>query len=130
MDSQAYLNTIKLKLATSPSVSEAEILQEWGMDDKGFLRARLRLTNGDFVEVAEFFMIDQEKTRTVEYRYQWMDSMKHGLRKRWDNAPHHPELPNFPHHVHVKDEKRIEPGVLMNIVELIDLLEQELGGTL
>jgi hypothetical protein len=50
------------------------------------------------------------------------------LRKRWDNANHHSELPNFPHHVHEGDEANVAPGVMLQIVDLIVLLEQALGG--
>lgn len=128
MDIQAYLAAIKLKLVISPIVSEAEVMQERSLEDRGFFRARLRLTNADFVEVAEFFIMEQAQVRTVEYRYQWMDSSKQVLRKRWDNAAHYPGLPGFPHHMHVGSENRVEPGSPLGIVELVDILEQEIVG--
>ena len=128
MDPRTYLDTIRLKLATSPIIAEAEVVQERRLEDQGFFRARLQLANEDFVEVAEFFVVHQGRVQTVEYRYQWMDSTKQHLRKRWDNAAHYPGLPGFPHHVHIGAEDRIEPGESMRIVELIELLERETGG--
>ena len=44
-----------------------------------------------------------------------------------DNAQHHPGILNFPHHIHVETEDHVVPGVLLNVVELLDILEQELA---
>lgn len=41
-----------------------------------------------------------------------------------------PDLSNFPHHVHVGDEKQVVPGRALSILELIDLIEQELDSKL
>ena len=49
------------------------------------------------------------------------------LKKRWDNVAHFPDLPNFPHHVHIGSESYVEPGQSLSIVELIDVLESELN---
>ena len=129
MKAQDYLDAIKLKLTTSPIIKEAHVVQERSLEDRGFFRARLRLVNDDFVEITEFFVIHQGQVQTVEYRYQWMDSDKQRLRKRWDNASHYPNLPNFPHHVHIGDEDRVESGQPMGSVALIDVLEHAIGGS-
>ena len=36
-------------------------------------------------------------------------------------------LTNFPHHVHDGDEANVAPGVMLQIVDLIGLLEEALG---
>jgi hypothetical protein len=125
---QTYIEAIKLKLATSIIVQDIDIVQERVLDDTGYFRARLRLTNGDFLEVSEFFKVSSDRIQTIEYRYQWMDSSKKELRKRWDNARHHPTKQNFPHHVHVGDDKFVEPGELLSIVEALDVIEQQMQG--
>lgn len=56
-----------------------------------------------------------------------MDGSKQTLIRRWDNARHFPELPHFPHHVHMGEEKQVVPGQALSILDLIDLIEQELG---
>jgi len=55
-----------------------------------------------------------------------MDPTQQVLKKRWDNAKHFPDLPNFPHHIHIGSETQIVPGRILSIIELIDLLEKEL----
>jgi len=124
MNGQLYLDSIKMTLATSSIVKCIDIVQERVFDMSGFIRIRVRLINDDFMELMEFFRIQNDQAETVEYRYQWMDSEKSMLRKRWDNAAHYPALPNFPHHVHVGDDGQVQAGQAMGIVSLIDLIEQ------
>ena len=116
MDAQSYLDAIKLKMATSAMVRQVDIVQERVSGAYGFFRARLVLTNDDFLEVSEFFTVEQGQGHTVEYRHQWMDQTRQVIRKRWDNAKHYPGLPNFPHYIHVGDETRIEPGRPIGVV--------------
>jgi hypothetical protein len=127
MDVAAYLEAIKLKLASSPIVRSVVIVQERSLPDQGFFRARLTLQNDDFVEVTEYFVVERDIARTGEYRYQWMDATQQMLRKRWDNAEHHRSTPSFPHHVHVAKEDRVEPGRSLSIIESIDIIESEVA---
>lgn len=85
------------------------------------------LANGDFLEVSEYFSVQDGSLMTLEYRYQWMDSRKQALIRRWDNARHFPDLPGFPDHVHVGGEQSVLPGKALSIVDLIEHLEQELA---
>jgi hypothetical protein len=127
MDTQAYLTEIKTKLVTSSIVISVIVVEEYVLPDRGYVRARLGLSNHDFLEVAEYFVLEGQKYVTRRYRYQWMDQSQQVLRKRWDNVEHYPNLPNFPYHIHVGEESRVEPGQLLSIMELLDSLEQELG---
>ena len=99
-DIAAYLEAIRLKLITSRVVADYQIVKERTTATDGYLRIRAHLYNGDFLEAAEYFERTSEGVRTVDYRYQWMDLSKKELRCRWDSTPDHPELPNFPYHVH------------------------------
>jgi hypothetical protein len=56
-----------------------------------------------------------------------MDEQQGVLKKRWDNVEHFPDLPNFPHYVHIGAEEHAELGQSMSIIELIALIEQEQG---
>jgi len=80
----------------------------------------------DFLEVAEYFVLEVDHFFPKRYRYQWMNSTKEQLRKRWDNVGHFPNLPNFPHHIHIGEEGNVIPGIAINIIELIKLIESEI----
>ena len=127
MTAQFYLNQIKSELITNSIVLSFSIVEEQDMEERGYLRARLTLINGDFLEVAEYFMITNNNCKTVRYRYQWMDQSQKILRRRWDNVPHFPNLPNFPHHIHINSEENVYPSECLNILQLLLLLESELA---
>lgn len=124
---QNYIRDIKVCLATSPAIVTVEIVSERSTENKGYFRARLHLANGDFLEVSEYFVIQAEEVSTLEYRYQWMNGAQQNLIKRWDNAEHYPDLPNFPHHVHIGDKKRVVPGQSLCIIGLLEIIEREIG---
>jgi len=50
LDAAAYLETIKLTLASSPVVRGVVIVQERSLPDQGFFQARLTLQNDNFAE--------------------------------------------------------------------------------
>lgn len=126
MEPREYLAEITARLVASPLVASLTVIEDYALSDRGYFRARLVLTNQDFLEVAEYFVVEMGQCVTRRYRYQWMNAMQTLLKKRWDNVEHFPGLPNFPHHVHVGEETRVEPGQLLSIVALLDSLEQEL----
>ncbi len=123
MSPQDYLSDIKTRLVASPAVSSLKILEEYALSDRGYFRASLTLASTDFLEVAEYFVLEQQQCVTKRYRYQWMDAGKQTLKKRWDNTPHFPGLPNFPHHIHVGEESQVEPGQRLSILELMAIIE-------
>lgn len=72
MTTEDYLASVKAWLATSDRVSEFRIVEEWQQSFEGYIRVRMTLTNGDFLEGAEYFVVSQGKHITKRYSYQWM----------------------------------------------------------
>ena len=128
MDPQSYLVEIKARCIASIAVASMEIVEEYHLQDRGYLRARLTLSNDDFLEVAEYFVLKENVCVTQRYCYQWMDKTQKTLRKRWDNVEHFPNVPNFPYHIHLGEESQVEEGRLLSIIELIGIVEQEISG--
>jgi len=126
MEARQYLENIKSRLISSSVIAAFTIVEELDFGDRGYFRARVTLSNDDFLEIAEYFKIMENIVTTTRYRYQWMDCDRSNLRKRWDNVPHFPNLPNFPHHIHVESEENVISGDSLSIQELLDILEQEL----
>lgn len=125
VSARSYVDQIKSALNGSPVVADWILINETILGNRGHIRVRLALTNGDFVEASEFFQIQTNGIQQQRYRYQWMDSTKTKLRKRWDNAPHFREIDTFPHHVHVEGEDNVLPSVMLGILDLLVLLEAE-----
>jgi hypothetical protein len=122
---EQYLIAIKAKLSSSQIISFIEIIDERILLNCGYFRCRCILINSDFLEIAESFTLRETQLLTLDYRYQWMDSSKKVLRKRWDSVKHFPHLSNFPHHIHIGSETNVEPGQSRNILEFIDFMECE-----
>ena len=53
---------------------------------------------------------------TRKYRYHWIEP-DGALRRRWDNAPHWPEMGTFPHHIH--DGEGIKPSAEPSFAEIL-----------
>lgn len=52
-------------------------------------------------------LVEIRGTMTIsKYRHHWQDADGQ-LRKRWDNAPHHPEIDSFPNHLHDGAEEQV-----------------------
>ena len=128
MDAESYLIDLKVHLALSSVIQSIEILDERiVLSNRGYFRARLTLVNGDFLEVSEYFVCEEENCFSKTYRYQWMDAKQKRLIKRWDNAEHFPDLPGFPHHIHLGREDNVEPSEPLSIIALLALIESEAG---
>ena len=113
-------------LTTSPVIENWVVVAEMLLLDRGHFRVRMTLTNGDFVEASDFFHVRENQIEQQRYRYQWMDTKRQQLKKRWDNAPHFPQIETFPHHVHIGQEDNVRPSQMLGIDGLIAILEQEL----
>lgn len=122
-----YLAAIELSLITSPALAEYSVVRSWADVNDGYIRIRATLANGDFLEAAEYFVQQQSGFETVDYRHQWMDSTKRILRRRWDCTPDHPQLPNFPHHVHIEREDRVQESKPIGLLDLLRILEELLA---
>lgn len=105
-----------------PLVASAEVVRQDVTRRDGYLRLRCRLVNDDYLEVALHVTVQTDAAVIDSYRYQWMDAAQLRLRRRWDNSPHYPFLPGFPHHCHVASETSVEPADLMHLGQLLDTI--------
>lgn len=129
MDPESYLMELKVRLAVSNFIQSIEIVDERiVLSNRGYFRARIILANGDFLEVSEYFLCEEEKCFPKTSRYQWMDGWmdreQKQLIKRWDNAEHFPDLPGFPHHIHLGPGDLVKPSESLSILGLLDMIEK------
>jgi uncharacterized protein DUF6516 len=81
-------------LRQSPIVKDLEVAELIEEEDVQFLRAKAEMRDGSLLHVRELFFRDHSK-----YSYHWQTQTGVFL-LRWDDAPHYPEIPTFPHHKH------------------------------
>jgi hypothetical protein len=110
-------------LLASPVVARFTVLKRRIIERAGFMRVRAELTNGGLLEFSEFWNTeDNDETTLRKYTYHWQTAGGQ-LMRRWDNAPHHPELPHAPHHVHPGDEApegNLQPPTLQTVLAEIE----------
>ena len=66
------------------------------------LRIRLRFKNGALLEINEALIVENGSLKSLGYRYH-LQRADSELVFRYDNTPHFPDLPSFPHHKHLRD---------------------------
>jgi len=93
-------NTNKKLIANSRE--KIDILLSFGASeelDTSLDKYRLKLKDGLIVELTERIIEESGTFNTTKYRFHWQNKSGE-LIKRWDNAPHHPEINSFPDHLH------------------------------
>ena len=126
-DISSYVANIELALVSSAIIAEYHIVRSWANTDDGYIRLRATLTNQDFLEAAEYFTLQEDRIVTVDYHFQWMDSERKTLRRRWDSTPHFPKLENFPHHIHTGADETVMPGSSISLIDLLQILEDKIA---
>lgn len=94
-----YLSYIKALIALNREVVRCRVVREEAQGDMGLFRYRLTLRDGGLLEMFERFQLVEGRVQVGKYSFHWQGADGQ-LRKRWDNAAHHPELSTHPHHVH------------------------------
>lgn len=117
-DAADYLAYIKALVIANPRVLRCVILREEAQGNSGLLRLRLTLSDGSLLEMFERFHIVAGRLQVIKYRFHWQDAAGK-LRKRWDNAAHHPEVPTHPHHLHEGSENNVLPHSPLSAADVL-----------
>lgn len=115
---EGYFSEIERIVQPFPNIRSLTLNKKIHNSNQGLISGVIVFENGcrlDFVEVKN--MMARHK---VKYRYQYMDEQKQ-LIFRYDNAPHHPGIANFPHHKHEEDEVGAsdEPTLYEVLLEIV-----------
>jgi len=129
---RAYLHELEALLASRPWAAAIEVVRcdITELDDLAILlyRFRMRLTDNGLLEMMERIVAEGNMPlRYTCYRFHWQDSGGH-LVRRWDNAPHYPSLPNFPHHVHCGSETQVVAAEALTGIDLLREMDHALRG--
>jgi len=106
-----HLNLIFDILASREEiVVERLVVDETIPNVQGIVEGRIRFWDSSLLEFVEVLEVKGFVLGKAEYAYHYQDR-DNQLIFRYDNAPHHPNVPNFPHHKHVNNgiESAIPP---------------------
>ena len=98
-------------------------------DKEAYIRGELHLHGGFVLHIAEYMITEPpDIIKRPKYRYQLQDG-NDVLIMRWDNAPHHSELPTYPFHKHCKNGQTVSSPE-MNIRKLLSEMDEVLKDAL
>lgn len=125
MNPAEYIESVRELLLTSPIVESFHIVRQRVTSFDGHMRARLILLDG-LLEFSEYFQRTAGgPVQVVTYSYQWLDA-DNRLIRRWDNTPHFPDLPGYPHHIHDEVAGAVIPGEPVDIFSVLEHVTRHL----
>jgi len=98
-----YFTHVRQLMQRVPDASAERYEEQTLSVHRGNLRIRLRFADQALLEISEAIVFVAGELRWLSYRYHYQDASA-GLVFRYDNAPHHPEVPSHPHHKHAGDD--------------------------
>lgn len=89
-------------------------------------RIRVTLLDGSLLQCVERIRQLSDGLHTEKYSFHWQRT-DGSLIRRWDNAPHHPEISSFPHHVHDHAEDHVLPHDAVDVFLVLECIEAALS---
>jgi hypothetical protein len=117
-----FFSSLETELAQSPAIQSYLLRRQDIALLFGAIRVKTWLKNGGVLEFSEAVAEVEGGLERLKYSYHWQDENGR-LLKRWDNAPHFPNLPHAPHHIHLADgsvEGTAAPPSLATILSEIE----------
>lgn len=99
-----FVENLEKTIAASSIVLSSNIQKHFGPNGKTvYVKGQIIFMNSSILEIA-IFVTEFGNTLSIDkYRLHYMDN--HGqMLFRYDNAPHHHELPTCPHHKHTPEK--------------------------
>ena len=120
---EAYLARVEEKLKElEPIISSSQISIERRSPNRIILAGKITFIDGSRLHFLEYVLELNNRLLRVSYRFHYT-KREGGLIFRYDNAPHHPELPKFPYHKHIPGEK-VLPSDEMNLIDVLDEIKE------
>lgn len=105
---ERYLQTLLDAVAASPIVRSSSVLFDKRTLDAGLIRGELTFADSSSLYFRELVEMQARVIRIVySYHYQREDG---SLIFRYDDTPHFPGLPQFPHHKHIGSQAEALPS--------------------
>ncbi len=102
---ESYFRQIEALISATHIVHSSRVMYDKRSQFIGFIRGEIYFLDGSSLHLREFVDVEYGISRyRYVYHYQSADG---ALVFRYDNTPHFPSLPTFPHHKHESDEANV-----------------------
>ena len=109
------------QLAHNPVVSRVDILNQVDEPDLQVLHLKV-----SFIDNSVLYVRETITPTFGKYAYHWQTSDTRLIR-RWDNAPHWPDVATHPHHCHVGSRENVVPSEHPAIADVIQYIAGEVS---
>ena len=113
-----YFRSIEHLLNTSSLILDKNLDFKEFSSEEGMVRGSLLFLGGYVLNFMEYIQNGKERPK---YSFNFTDG-KRVIIFRYDNAPHHREIPTFPHHKHFGSN--IQPSKEMGLAEILSEIEK------
>jgi len=96
---EEYFNQVQQLIDHTPDAVIERYEEQLLSETRGVLRIRLRFPDDALLEISEAIVIVAGEPHSIAYRYHYQGPSAE-LVFRYDDAPHHPEIPTHPDHKH------------------------------
>ena len=102
-----YFSEIQNLIRWSAFIETVDFKYEAKSKTVGLIHGNIGMIDGSTLQFVE--LIDRKDNEIIRprYRFHFMDSADKMI-FRYDNAPHHPEVPTYPHHKHIRGEEKLK----------------------
>ncbi|MDU9048801.1 MAG: DUF6516 family protein [Candidatus Electrothrix sp. Rat3] len=119
---EKYFDEAEVCLIANRNVSSYMLIRREIAAADGKLRAKVSLYDNSMLEFFLYVKETEKKIQLEKYSFHWQDAQGK-LRRRWDNAPHHPALDNAPHHLHLADGSPKPADDMPDLPYILDQVE-------
>ena len=116
---KAYLEKVRAKLEElEPLTSNISIRAEWRAPTRLILKGVIVFIDGSKLHFLEYVSAEEDKLERIVYRFHYAKPSGQ-LVFRYDNAPHHPSVPTYPHHKHLANGT-VAPSTEKSLPEVLE----------
>jgi hypothetical protein len=101
-----YYQSLLETIAASPLVRSSEVSLDKRTSQVGLIRGDLFLANDSRLHFRELVELQADVVTRHMYSYHYQ-AADESLIFRYDDTPHFPNLPNFPHHKHIGQPEQV-----------------------
>jgi hypothetical protein len=94
-------------------------------DYNGLVRCRIFFWDGSYLDLYEVVNTEQGYPVKIHYAYSYLRGGERVF--RYDNTPHHPEIPTFPHHKHLGPTDTLAESPEPTLSQILAEIEAMLG---
>ena len=124
MDIFDYFESLQRSIQQNRTIGflEEPALMQTFDEHRGLFRARIFFWDGSCLTVDEVIDTQAGYPEILRYSYTYVRGKEHVF--RYDNAPHHPGLENFPHHKHAGPEEGLKTSEQPSLKQVFGEIEQ------